>query len=149
MVRVLRSWLIFTFLFAMPIVANSQVLYTYGFYNGSSTVQVNSINLSTGVLTPVVTTDAVAEGGVDAALDPVGHRLFFAGNPTLSTTALYTVNLTTGSFSKLPGSFGQLEFDSGTGTLYTYGFYNGSSTVQLNRINLSTGALTPVVTDWF
>jgi hypothetical protein len=105
--------LIFTFLFAMPIVANSQVLYTYGFYNGSSTVQVNSINLSTGALTPVVTTDAVAYAGVDAAVDPVGHRLFFVGNPTLSTTALYTVNLTTGSFSKLPGSFGQLELDSG------------------------------------
>src|SRR5579872_4277456 len=133
----------------MSVAANSQVLYTYGSFNGSSTVQVGSINLSTGALTPLVTTDAIGLVFEDAAIDPVSHRLFFVGISPSNTNALYTVNLTAGTFSKLPGlpgSFGQLEFDAGSGTLYTYGSFNGSSPVQVGSINLSTGALTPLVT---
>ncbi|HYL73501.1 MAG TPA: hypothetical protein VEU96_04815 [Bryobacteraceae bacterium] len=112
MIRTLPWWSAFTFLFAMPIVTHSQVLYAYGFLNGSSTVQVDSVNLSTGALTPVATTDGIVVGP-QAAVDPIGHRLFLFGGPTPSANTLYTVNLTTGSISKLLGSFGSLVFDSG------------------------------------
>src|SRR5580700_7411584 len=117
---------LFFFLIAAPLV-HSQTLYTYGFFNGSSTIQVERINLSTGALTPVATTDAIAETEVQAQLDPVGHRLFFNGTLPNGASAMYTANVQTGSFSKLPSSFGQLEFDVGTSTLYTYGFFNGGT----------------------
>jgi hypothetical protein len=99
----------------MPIGAASQVLYTYGFLNGSSTVQVASINLSTGALTPAVTTDAISLVGVQAGFDPGGHRLFFVGRPPGALVGLYTANVQTGAFSRLTGLFGNLEFDTSTG----------------------------------
>jgi hypothetical protein len=136
---------LFFFLITAPLV-HSQTLYTYGFFNESSTIQVERINLSTGALTPVATTDAIAETEVQAQLDPVGHRLFFNGTLPNGASAMYTANVQTGSFSKLPSSFGQLEFDVGTSTLYTYGFFNGGTSAQIFSINLSTGSLSSAVT---
>src|SRR5215813_10782461 len=120
MIGTWQSWPALLCLLSFPYLVNAQTLYTYQRSNASSTVQVSSVNLSTGALTPVAVTDASDIVGTDAAIDPIGHRLFFLGSTGLTSSALYIVNLTTGSFSKLPGSFPQLEYDSGSGTLYTY-----------------------------
>jgi len=61
----LRTYCLLTVALGAANVARAQTLYSFGFYNGSSTIQVVSIDLSARALTPIVTTDAVIFGPLE------------------------------------------------------------------------------------
>ena len=117
--------------------ARNGVLYGIDFSAGHITVF--SINPSTGAMLPVVNTDATSMVGGVTAFDPAGQRFFFIGS-----NLLYTADVATGTFSttSLGGAFPQLQYDTGSRTLYGVDFAGGQ--VSIFVVNPVTGTMTPV-----
>ncbi len=125
-------------------------LYGYGYYNSSGPTDVWTINPVSGQ------TNVVASGipcnpfaGAYAAFDPTNQILYIAGALN-SGTALCETNLTTGVTTDIAGSYGSPVSDAqlffSAGTLYGYGYYNGSSSTDLWTINPATGQTSVVAT---
>lgn len=109
---------------------------TIGISNGH--IAIFAVNPATGARTLIVETDTTSLSGPTSTFDDVNGRFFFR-----SATDLYTVNVRTGTYSHVPASGSELQYDSATGTLYTVGIQNGH--IALFTQNPATGAMTLVV----
>ena len=92
----------------------ASTLLTYGFANLSSTnVQVFAVDPTTGKESVIANTPAPAYGDLQAAYDGKRNILYWEGANSSFANGLYTTNLTTGTSSFVPGSFGNLLLDTG------------------------------------
>ena len=127
-------------LLSLAVFGECQALYTWGVLPGSTSVQVERVDLSTGALTPIATTDSPGAVAGAGAIDLVGHRLFFQSSAG-GSYLFYAVNLTNGSYSKIPGNLGQVQYDSGAGVLYDLIINALEPEVQVFSVDQTTGAL--------
>jgi len=114
---------------------------------GSGGMTLYSLNLETGVLTPIGTDPAVpfmVATSINCDGVMYGHDI--------STDQIFTIDTDTGQASLVgptgvASNFAQsIDFDNDTGELYAY-TYQGGGNNQYGTIDLGTGALTPLNTN--